>query len=502
MNRRLTGKTQALTESVRQLAIIGGLFLGACLLGAAVIAVGVGSNLNVPAVGAAVFLVIGGVVWLILGLPAITVVRFVFIASFFFKADINFYKIDELEDPSGFNLSLTLLTALILLIYDQFDCRENIKEKVFPNSFSFVLAALFICGGISVLYASATELAWFALWSFLTSILIAYVVASHFSQRERLVQLVIGLAIGLLFTGVVALSQYTIDFPTELPSFGTGTEEELLGTQSKALSRVQAFLRTPTELAWVVSTLIPLVIAPVICRVKSFTSRQKFILLTGAFSGTIAVILSLARGSWISLVAAVLLVILFGWYRLSAKERKNYFASVAGTIILICVLLTPFAGRIYDRLNEDDMRSILIRIPLMENALRIIEDNPLVGIGLNGYRTHMTRYDETGVFVSQVFPNPVHNIFAHITAEIGIPGGIIFGLLILVVLFECLKMLTVRDRLLFALTLGAVAGIIAFIISGVKEPSSLGSIRPPMRTLFFLFGMVLAISRIRRQFIL
>ncbi len=502
MSFRAAKNTPTFSETAKQTAIVAGLFIGACALGAAVVLAGGDSSTQTLLIGAAAFTAVGWVACVVLELPVMTYVRFAFIASFFFKADISFYKIDEWEDPSGFNISLTLLTALVLFVYEIFSPKEIIREKVFSSSFSLLLIALFVCAGISVLYASTPELSWFALWGFLNSTLIAYVVASHFSQSERLVQLIIGLGIGLLFTGIVAFSQYFFDFPTDLPSFGTGTEEELLGTGSYTLARVPAFMRTPTEMAWVVSVLIPLVLAPVIGRVKSFENWQKFLLLAGALSGTVALILSLARGSWISFVVGIAIVVLFGWYRLSQSERRTYFISAVGTIILGCVLLAPLSYRVFDRLTEDDKGSSLIRIPLMATAGRMIGDNPFVGVGLNGYRANMTRYDETSIFVSQIFPNPVHNVFAHITTEIGIPGGIIFCLLLIVVLFECFKLLTIRDRLLFALALGATAAIIAFIISAMKEPGSLGSVRPPMRTLFLLFGMVYAIGRMRRRLFL
>ena len=493
-------KTFDFKETAKQSALIGGLFFGACLLGAAIVGVGGGSDSQTLAFGALVLFAIGAAVCFVLELPVITAVRFVFIASFFFKADVNLYKIDEIEDPSGFNLSLTLLMALILLIYDQF--ADKSRVKVFPTTFSILSAALFICAVVSVLYSGSNLLGWFSVWSFLTSILTAFVIASHFSRRERLIELITGTAVGLLLTGVVALSQYALDFPTNLAFFGTGTEEELLGTQSQILSRVPAFLRTPTEMAWIVSSLIPLIVAPIICRVKNFESWQKILLAVAAFSGIIAVILSLARGSWISLLAAIAILVLFGWNRLLKSEKKTYFISVVSVIVLTCALLTPFSARIYERLTADDEGSAMIRVPLMETAWRIIEDNALVGVGLNGYRANMGKYDETKIFVTKVFPNPVHNIFAHITAEIGVPGGIIFCLLILVALFECFKAMSDRDRLLFAIALGTIAGISAFVISGIKEPGSLGSARPPMRTLFFLFGTILAVSRMRRQLFL
>jgi O-antigen ligase len=391
---------------------------------------------------------------------------------------------------------------LILLIHDRIFSEEIGREKVFPTQVSFLLAALFSCATISILYGGSTLLGWFSLWSFSTSILIAFVVASHFSRRDRLIQLITGMAIGVLFTGLTAVSQYLFDFPTNLAFFGTGTEGEQAGTQSVALSRVPAFLRTPTGMALVVSSLLPVVIAPVLCRVKSLVSWHWLLLVAAAFAGIVAVILSLARGSWISLLAALALLVSLGWCRLSKAEKKTYFVSAGGVLICACLLLTPFSTIIYERLTADDEGSALIRIPLMETAFRVIEDNPLVGVGLNGYRSNMTKYDETGIFVSQVFPNPVHNVFAHVTAEIGIPGGILFCLLILTILFECFKMRSARDRLLFAVALGAAAGIIALVISAMKEPGSLGSVRPSMRTCFLLFGTVLAISRIRRQLIL
>lgn len=477
------------------------LLFGGILLGSGVAKIGGGSGSKTLLLGAAAFIALVALVGFVLELPVIALVRLAFIASFFFKADLNFYKIDEIEDPSGFNLSLTLISGLILLVYDQFDAPDDFREKLFPTAFSILLAALLIFAAASVVYGGSTLLGWFSLWSLLTSILIAAVVASHFSERERLVQLIVGIAAGLLFTGVVALSQYALEFPMNLPVFGTGTEEELLGTQSFALARVPAFLRTPTEMAWVVSALVPLVLAPLVCRAKNFNSRHKIVLAAAAFAGIVAVILSLARGSWIALLAALALLVSFGWQRLSVNEKKRYFVSVFGSLVLASLLLAPFAGRIYDRLTEDDQGSSLIRVPLMETAARMIEDNWLVGIGLNGYRANMTKYDETAVFVSQIFPNPVHNVFAHVTAEIGVPGGIVFCLLIFAALIECLKTMTTRDRLLFALALGAFAGMIAFVISGMKEPGSLGSVRPPMRTCFFLFGIILALGRLRRRLV-
>lgn len=484
-------------DTGKRLALFGCLLSGSCILGYGVIAAGSGSTAQTVAIGSAALLILAGVVSFVLELPVMGLVRFGFVISFFFKGDVTLFKIDAIEDPSGLNISLTLVFALILLTYDHF--ADDDRGMIFSNTFWFLLTAIFICASVSVIYSGPTPLGGFSLVSLLSSIVIAYAVASHFSVRERMVALVCGIAVGLLFTGIAAISQYVFDFPGDLPNIGTGTEDELLGTQSQLLSRVPAFLRTPTEMAWVVSSLVPILVAVAVSRLKSIESSHRILFVAAAFAGTAAVILSLARGSWLAMVITITIILSSAYFKLSADERKPYLLSLLGLTVLATVLLIPFSPRIYDRLTADDGGSAEIRVPLMETALRMIDDNPITGVGLNAYRAGMTKYDETPNFTSQDFPNPVHNVFAHITAEIGIPGGLLYCLLILVALFECFKTFGTHDRLLAALALGLGVGMIAFVISAIKEPGSLGSVRPPMRTCFLMFGMIFAISRMPRS---
>ncbi|MBC7797444.1 MAG: O-antigen ligase family protein, partial [Pyrinomonadaceae bacterium] len=223
-------------------------------------------------------------------------------------------------------------------------------------------------------------------------------------------------------------------------------------------------------------------------------------LITATGLGIVAILLSLARGSWISLILAIAIVVAFGWVKMNAVERKTYFASMGGLALILALVLAPFSLKIYERLTADDEGSALIRIPLMETALRMMKANPIVGVGLNAYRTTMTKYDETSIFVTKVFPNPVHNLFAHITVEIGVFGGAIFALLFVIAAYECWLSLQSRDKLLFAFGLAGLAAIVAFVVSAIKEPGSLGSVRPPLRTCFFIFGAISAVSRVRRQY--
>ncbi len=476
--------------------LVGGLTVAACFLGMAVVSAG--SDTLVMVAGAVISVALAGLIVWALDVPLIDFVRIAFLATFFIKSDMSIFKIDEMEDPSGLNISATFILGVILFVYDRM--HDEGHERVFPPLFTWLFTGLAACSIAAVLFAGTELLGVYSILSLLTSILIAYVTASHFGRKDRISYLITGLAIGVLATGLVALSQYVIQWPLDLSYFGTGTPEEQAGTQSEELSRVPAFLRTPNGMAWVTSTLVPLVLAPVVCRVKSITSWQKVLFTLAGLFGALAVTLSLARGSWIGLVVAIVLLIGAGWIGLPAFEKRRYFLSAAAGVLLLGLFLAPLSQRIYDRLTEDDKGSVSIRAPLMENALRMIEANPLVGVGLNNYRYTMTKYDETGIFVSQAFANPVHNVFAHVTTEIGIPGGIIFCLLLLAAFSESVRAMLTKNRVLFALGLGAAVSLVVFAISGMKEPATLGSVRPPMRTCFLLLGTILAISRVRRTY--
>lgn len=454
------------------------------------------SNQMMFGAGVLMTLGLGVVIAVALEFPVIVAVRFAFIGSFFIKTDLTLFKIDEIEDPSGLNLSLTLGLAIILFLYDQFI--DEHRPRVFPAYAWLLIGGLVLASIASVLVNGGGPLGWFSIFSFFGSIFIAYSAASHFCRRERLTDLITGVAFGLLLTGAAAASQYLAEFPVSWPALGTGTEEEMLGTQSQVLSRVPAFMRTPTEMAWVVAALVPLTLSPFFCRVTNLPTWQRTLFLASSVAGTAAVILSLARGSWIALATAVLLVALAGWFCLTNTERFSFILPAMAAIIVGALVLAPFVPRIYDRLTGDDQGSADIRVPLMENAVVLIGANPLAGVGMNAYRTHMASYDETGMFVSQVFPNPVHNAFAHITGEIGIPGGILFCLLVIAAIIECARSLSTPDRIVAAIAVGVGVGLIAFVISAMKEPGSLGSVRPPIRTFFFMFGVAMALTQVRK----
>jgi O-antigen ligase len=89
-------------------------------------------------------------------------------------------------------------------------------------------------------------------------------------------------------------------------------------------------------------------------------------------------------------------------------------------VVLLGLLYIPFRGVISERLLQDDRGSAESRMPLMRLAFRIIEDNPVLGVGNNNFAVAMNRY-VTSEF-RRGFLYTVHNKYMLVWAETGTCG--------------------------------------------------------------------------------
>lgn len=111
--------------------------------------------------------------------------------------------------------------------------------------------------------------------------------------------------------------------------------------------------------------------------------------------------------------------------------------TIAGLIILIVFIgLLPGArAYIIEKAGFSDLSGQL-RINIWQGAAQMIQDNPITGVGLNGYQklapAYQNRYynSQTGELISvETHPYP-HNIFLVIWLELGLLGLFIFLLII------------------------------------------------------------------------
>jgi O-antigen ligase len=164
---------------------------------------------------------------------------------------------------------------------------------------------------------------------------------------------------------------------------------------------------------------------------------------------------------------------------------------IGAAILLFAVLPNP----VRTRFTQDDEGAAYVRIPLMKVAARMIIQNPWMGVGLNTYTEEDQAYDTTDERITMVFPQPVHNVYLQLGAEIGIPGLLCFLWFIGVVFYKGFDVLKRTEGLTFALILGMMGGQTAFLVHALVSNGSIASYH--FLPFWFFSGIILGMHRKR-----
>jgi hypothetical protein len=442
---------------------------------------------------------VGAAAWASARLPVIPMLRLALLASFSFRLEINLFPIvKHHEDPRGLNLSLMLiLSALLALSYLAERWRGEKRDKVFPPAYSICLGALFVWCALSVVYGTQGWLGVYALVSLASTALMSFVVAAHFSNRDALRQAVVFIAAAIGISSLIGILQYQFGWFTNWTLLGAVLDENDAKFGEGEMSRAAGLMQNANTFGWYLCTFAPVVVAMLLMRVKGFRRWQRWLFAAAAGLGLVALILTYARGSWLAFALSLVWLAALAYRALSASERGKFARQLAAIGVAAGVLCFPFAGSIYTRLTEDDGGAAYSRVPLIQVAAAMIEDNPVLGVGLNSYESAMRRYDETAEKITDGFDWPVHNIFLHMAAETGVPGLLLFLALICFALRQGWRVYRSQDPFLSALAAGLIVGLLAFLWTGFKEPGSLGG--GILRFSFLFCGLLIAASRASRK---
>ena len=429
--------------------------------------------------------------------PLVPILRVVLIASFSFKMEVNLFPVFKYhESPPGIIVSLMLIASLMLLgahILDRW--RGKPRETVLPMSFSLASVALLLWLIVSTLGSSEIRLGFNAVWGMTVTLLMCFVLANEFGSRAALRNAVITMAVAVGINGLVGLLQSTTGMFTEWTMLGAAREEFRKSIAEEYL-RASGFLGMSNSFAWYLITFLPVLLATTLIRVEELRGWKRLLLAASSCLAVTALVLTYSRGGWaafgLSLLALAALL-----YRASPPAERGRFAPrIAAVALLTALLCLPFATPIYLRLTEDDHGSVQARVPLMQVAQGMIADNPWLGVGPANYEAEMRRYDETPIKITDDFDWPVHNIFLHMTAEAGFLATLCFLALIIIALRRGWRALSSHDPLFRALGAGLIAGMLAYLWMGLKEPGSFGA--PQLRLCFLVFGLLLALDRAGR----
>ena len=215
-------------------------------------------------------------------------------------------------------------------------------------------------------------------------------------------------------------------------------------------------------------------------------SRCKSLAMAVLGLGSIALILTFSRGGWLALALSIALLCFVTW-----RWRGLSLKAPIAVLVLLALLYVPFHSLIGARLFGDDRGSAESRIPLMNLAFRIVEDHPVLGVGVNNFTVAMGPY-LTSEF-REGFLFAVHNKYLLVIAETGIGGLIAFCAFFVGTVRKGWQCWDLRDELLSPLALGLAAGIVGHMAHMTVD---VFRGRPTQQLVWLIAGLLVAMFRI------
>jgi O-antigen ligase len=229
------------------------------------------------------------------------------------------------------------------------------------------------------------------------------------------------------------------------------------------------------------------------------TPRLGAAILYGAAcaTGFVAFYASYARGPWIGFVVALAAVTLYSLFRTRFRMQNRWGLPVL--LVFLSLFVFRYHTQIIDQFGEGRRAAIESRFPQYRVAGRIISDRPLGGVGCGNYELVSWDYltpEEKSSHMARVTAWMVHNSYLLMTAEMGVPGGLLMVAWFLSMCALAFRILRARlshpfiANLAYAILAGTVSMII-FLLSGpdIHEYSILYQV-----TLFC--GMLIAMRNI------
>jgi len=207
-----------------------------------------------------------------------------------------------------------------------------------------------------------------------------------------------------------------------------------------------------------------------------------------------ALLLTRSRGGVLGLIASLTVMgLIFG----REKNRLPVFALAAALLIYLGISVAgegyvlKFMGTLG---NPSGDSATVVKVEIWKEALRIIKDSLITGVGLGGYEPVSATY-KTSV-ANLTFQQPESD-FLYVLAEAGIPGlamMVCFGFMLLyIVVPACLKR---RDLFARYVGIGAVCGFTALALHGLVDIN----LHMPANLLLITIVMALAFVAVHTSF--
>ena len=321
----------------------------------------------------------------------------------------------------GMTPKLIASVSLFLLMLNQ---SWDVKKRALLVNW---LVVVFLGWGLlNSFQADAPQLALWGWWRLLITGWLMVISQYFFKLRQHREFFFKYLVSGLIFFGLIGTWQFISqqpmgifleDISVRFP-FGRFTNE------SRLVYRVSGLVSHPTYFGSLLSLFLPFSLAGLL-----FSKKNKLVLFVASLLGLIAVFATFSRSAWLALMMIFFVFLWWGWKK---KKKVHQFLSVKILALSLISFLVIFSGLLQVRLSTfNDIWTVGSgkgRVILLKEASKMIQNNPVWGVGLNNFTKVMRNSSNDPNALSLLYP--VHNTFILFIAELGWFGGLMFVVLI------------------------------------------------------------------------
>lgn len=325
-------------------------------------------------------------------------------------------------------LGLSISAPLLFLVFLEIFLRPH-SHRIKDYGRWLVIGYLFLLGLLLSLVSNAsfvdtTDLITMVRYSYwIICFIVTIIITSNADQLKN-----VGLVVAITILILVVLRLFEAVF---FGRWGAWTNPQLLNQNSYGIQ---------------FSTFLPFTfVLPFYLR-----GRTRYVSSLGIILGIAAVAGNGSRSSWIAVaVGAIVFLVL---YVLTQRRGIWIVATklipITGSILLLiaivpAVVLEPIVARFETVDTLDTDKSFLVRQVMVQKALKILEDNPIFGIGIGRFRDtdvvldlpdRLSYYD-----LSDLNDRSAHNSYMQLAGETGLAGIIPFATLHLLLFFNGLS---------------------------------------------------------------
>ncbi len=281
------------------------------------------------------------------------------------------------------------------------------------------------------------------------AILVFFVVLTRISTRDDVIQFTKGVLYALGLQAFVGVWQWQIG-PVTIPFFNitnTWRATGMIGVANAYGSYLAA-------------------IAPLAIRASLFLNiKPKWMWHIISVFSIGALLATYTRGAWLAFAASMIIFFYLDFTKKKLSQRQMLLLVVV--VLAGSVFISLKYGHVITHRMEDSTEAITSdnkhsRMGLAKDASRIIRENPVMGTGLNNYRYHADE-ETMGTRI-------VHNTYLLVAAQQGLPGGILFALMNLIIMIFGFKILKSKDPVLYHIGAAGLAGMFAFLLYYMVAP--------------------------------